>query len=74
MFRRYADVVVHRLLAAAIEGEGAYQTTAQCEDVASRCNERKQAAKRAQVGILMDYFFTHCTAGGKRAPVCVRLR
>jgi len=45
--RRYADLVVHRQLAAAIAGEDFAQSASQLGDQANECNERKVAAKLA---------------------------
>jgi DIS3-like exonuclease 2 len=50
--RRFADVMVHRLLQATLEGEDAVDNFVYSEDrteeVAATCNERKLASKKAQ--------------------------
>ena len=46
---RYADVVVHRQLQAALEGAGPCYPSEEVALQASQCNERKHAAKNAQV-------------------------
>jgi len=51
--RRYADVLVHRALAAALDGDtrsGRVLCGEELRAVAQRCNERKAAAKAAQDG------------------------
>lgn len=48
--RRYADVMVHRLLQATLDGPDAVHACASADDVMAQsdiCNERKQAAKQA---------------------------
>lgn len=50
--RRYADVIVHRLLQATIDGPEAVQTfpldTDAVESIAAHCNEKRMASKKAQ--------------------------
>uniref|UniRef100_H3CR27 DIS3-like exonuclease 2 n=1 Tax=Tetraodon nigroviridis TaxID=99883 RepID=H3CR27_TETNG len=46
--RRYADVVVHRLLAASLSWSHLNLTTAEVQKQASHCNDRKTASKRVQ--------------------------
>lgn len=49
--RRYADVMVHRILTATLEGEDAIKNTYDTDALAvtaSRCNEKRLAAKGAQ--------------------------
>eukprot|EP00039_Didymoeca_costata_P008776 m.116256 g.116256 ORF g.116256 m.116256 type:complete len:890 (+) comp14227_c0_seq8:177-2846(+) len=46
--RRMADVVVHRLLAASLEGSAMPYTPEEVELQALECNDRKEAAKKAQ--------------------------
>ena len=48
LFARYADLVVHRVLAAAIDGVGAPVIAAEVSAQSVVCNERKLAAKKAQ--------------------------
>lgn len=46
--RRYADVIVHRLLARALSQEGAGFEAEDCESWAKNCNVRKENARAAQ--------------------------
>lgn len=46
--RRYADVVVHRLLAASLGGPRFSPTAAEVQKQASHCNDKKTASKRVQ--------------------------
>lgn len=49
--RRYADVMVHRILSAALEGDEAMKRTYSIEQsatTAKHCNEKRLAAKSAQ--------------------------
>jgi len=47
--RRYADVVVHRLLVASLAHDNSHGLTHQsCKVIAARCNTKKEAAKKAQ--------------------------
>jgi exoribonuclease R len=48
-FRRYADVIVHRLLACAIRGEPFNVDPEDVAAIADNCNQRKAAAKHASV-------------------------
>lgn len=45
--RRYADIVVHRLLWSALEGSRLNMTQAEVQKIANECNNRKDAAKSA---------------------------
>ena len=84
--RRYADVVVHRMLAAALdiragavedhEAAIAKWQLYECEDAdrqASRCNERKEAAKMAQEASERLYLCLLLNAGKEGDPRVARV-
>ncbi|KAG0165651.1 hypothetical protein DFQ28_008477 [Apophysomyces sp. BC1034] len=53
--RRYADVIVHRQLNAAINGQGSPFTKRSAQTLAFRCDSAKNGAKNAQDGHIMLY-------------------
>ncbi|ORZ18488.1 hypothetical protein BCR42DRAFT_410935 [Absidia repens] len=60
--RRYADVVVHRLLDAAISGkEDCGYDTKLLQKIALRCNRKKDGAKNAQESDIMLYLADYLT-------------
>ncbi|CAO3598818.1 unnamed protein product [Absidia cylindrospora] len=60
--RRYADVVVHRLLDAAISGkEDCGYDTKLVQKIALRCNRKKDGAKNAQEADIMLYLADYLT-------------
>eukprot|EP00611_Tribonema_gayanum_P019924 TRINITY_DN3549_c0_g1_i1.p1 TRINITY_DN3549_c0_g1~~TRINITY_DN3549_c0_g1_i1.p1 ORF type:complete len:465 (-),score=184.66 TRINITY_DN3549_c0_g1_i1:748-2064(-) len=46
--RRYADLMVHRLLGAILDERPAQYTTEEVEEVARHCNNKRDASKKAQ--------------------------
>ncbi|EGD81697.1 hypothetical protein PTSG_02410 [Salpingoeca rosetta] len=63
--RRYADVIVHRLLTSALNGDiDPHYGHPQVDDIADTCNVRKLAAKRAQESSVSLYTSAYLAAHG----------
>lgn len=70
--RRYADVVVHRQLQAALDGGDACYSGEAVALQANQCNERKHAAKNAQVSPCMYLFLAILEDSRGHVPIATR--